>query len=158
MRSFTGVSPLVQRLSGTLPPLSLRGRVRPAAKRAERSNACGTKAGGGRLDLQQDFADMAGFAHIFMGLACLVPGKNPVYHGADLGADQGPDFAPDSVANSLFLFGSTSSQPGSRQSQILDKSGQEIHFRLEAVLVGDVDDAAPQGGCFDIALDVIATD
>jgi hypothetical protein len=53
--------------------------------------------------LQEDFADMAGFGQIFMGLLGLFQGENTVRYGPDLPSQKGPNLAPYGIADGLFL-------------------------------------------------------
>jgi hypothetical protein len=56
----------------------------------------GVAPGAQRLsrDLKQDFADMAGLGHEFVGCLGLFQGKNPVGHRPYMGSQPGLDLSP----------------------------------------------------------------
>ena len=82
--------------------------------------------------------------HEIMGFLGFGQGEDPLHHRPDRGAEQGPDLAQQGIADGAFLVGGAATQGGGGQGQPLGQNGGEIDLGPGAVLIGDIDDAAPR--------------
>ena len=95
--------------------------------------------------------------HQLVGLFGFCGGEDLVQDRQD-GAigDVRPEIGLDGVADTLLLGQGPGAERGSGEGQPFHQDRREVDRRLEAVLVGDVDDPPIRIGCGDVLLDVIA--